>query len=227
MLQRLQTTKLFYNKYVFKLRLKNELAAIFRGMNLGWAKTKLDEMQRDAEAEIPIKSPFRAWRGESKNISIETFMDNCVIYTALQKNKDHCMVRVENQKLDIYSNENIWLEELADKIGAIELHEPANDEKLNFLLENKNTQIVRGKVDWPYKAFLSKKIDPNFVNYCEANSHAIKIGAKAKQAITKGYYVEGFYFYTKDEKYLMLAKIALGGRITKIVKYISEADLNK
>ena len=48
-------------------------------------KTKLDEMQRDAEAEIPIKSPFRAWRGESKNISAETFMDNCVIYTALVK----------------------------------------------------------------------------------------------------------------------------------------------
>ena len=35
----------------------------------GWPKTKLDEMQRDAEAEIPLKSPFRAWRGESKNIS--------------------------------------------------------------------------------------------------------------------------------------------------------------
>ena len=98
MLQRLQTTKLFYNKYVFKLPLKNEFRS-YSWYESGWAKTKLDEMQRDAEAEIPIKSPFRAWRGESKKYLIETFMDNCVIHTALQKNKDPCMVRVEKSEV--------------------------------------------------------------------------------------------------------------------------------
>tara|TARA_B100000925_G_scaffold266310_1_gene226052 strand:+ start:3849 stop:4532 length:684 start_codon:yes stop_codon:yes gene_type:complete len=227
MLQRLLTTKLFYNKYVFKLRLQNPIAPIYRGMNLGWAKTKLDEMQMDAEADLAIKSPFRAWRGDPKHITLETFMDNCVIYKALERNKDNCMVRIEGHKLDIYSNENIWLEELADKIGALEFHEPANDDNLNFLLENKNTQIVKGDVEWPYKAFFTKRVDPNFVNYCEANSHAIRIGSKAKQAIKLGHYTEGFYFFTKNERYLMLAKIAIGGSISKIVKYVSEADLNK
>ena len=64
-------------------------------MNLLGLKTKLDEMQRDAEAEIPTKELFRAWRGESKNISIETFMDNCVITLLVKKIRHHCMVRVE------------------------------------------------------------------------------------------------------------------------------------
>ena len=44
-LKRLQTTNLFYNRYVYKLRVKNEIGSIFRGMNLGYAKSKIDEMQ--------------------------------------------------------------------------------------------------------------------------------------------------------------------------------------
>ena len=56
------TSKLFYNKYVYKLRIKNSIASIFRGMNLIFAKTKLDAMQQQAEADLPIESPFY-WRG--------------------------------------------------------------------------------------------------------------------------------------------------------------------
>ena len=41
-LQRLQTTNLFYNRYVYKLRVKNKIGSIFRGMNLGFAKSKID-----------------------------------------------------------------------------------------------------------------------------------------------------------------------------------------
>ena len=66
MLLKKKTTSLFYNKYLYKLRLRNPIGSIFRGMNLGHAKQKLDEMQRDAEAEMPIKSPFRVWRGDVK-----------------------------------------------------------------------------------------------------------------------------------------------------------------
>ena len=71
MLQKQKTTSLFYNKYLYKLRLRNPIGAIFRGMNLSYAKQKLDEMQRQAESELPIKSPFRVWRGEKENISLE------------------------------------------------------------------------------------------------------------------------------------------------------------
>ena len=52
------TTRLFYNKYIYKLRVKAELGAIFRGMNLAHAKEKLDEMQSYAESERTIPSPF-------------------------------------------------------------------------------------------------------------------------------------------------------------------------
>ena len=72
-------------------------------------------------------------------------MDNCVIRKALERNKDNCMVRIEGHKLDIYSNENIWLEELADKIGALEFR-IANDDNPNFYLKIKIIPNSRLKV---------------------------------------------------------------------------------
>tara|TARA_B100001027_G_scaffold213146_1_gene183472 strand:- start:553 stop:1236 length:684 start_codon:yes stop_codon:yes gene_type:complete len=225
-LQRLQTTNLFYNRYVYKLRVKNKIGSIFRGMNLGFAKSKIDEMQRHAESETVIPSPYNNIR-RKENVSIETFMDTFTLYNALEKNKNKCMLRIENFYVDIYSNENEWLEELATRIDSISLHEPQNDETLNFLLENKNTVIVNKEVRWPYKAILGRTVDPNFAVYCNRNKENIKIGYKALESINKRHNTEGYYFFTKNEKHLMLAKIALGGSITKIVKYVSDKDLHK
>ena len=137
------------------------------------------------------------------------------------------MVRIEDYNVDIYSNENEWLEELATRIECTSLHEPQDDEALNFLLENKNTVIVNKEVRWPYKAMLGRSVDPNFAVYCNRNKDNIKIGNKALNSITKRHNTEGYYFFTKNEKHLMLAKIALGGSITKIVKYVSDKELHK
>ena len=54
MLQKHNTTSLFYNKYLYKLRIKNEIGAIFRGMNLSHAKQKIDDMQSHAETQQNI-----------------------------------------------------------------------------------------------------------------------------------------------------------------------------
>ncbi len=226
-LQRLQTTNLFYNRYVYKLRIKNEIGSIFRGMNLGFAKSKIDEMQRHAESERIIPNPYNNFHRKRKHVSIETFMDTFVIYNALEKNKNKCMIRVENLNLDIYSNENDWLEELAEKVDCVSLHQPQDDESLDFLLENKNTVILNKEVTWPYKAILGRTVDPNFALYCERNADNIKIGTKALTSIKKRHNTEGYYFFTRNEKHLMLAKIALGGSITKIVKFVSDKELHK
>ena len=225
-LQRLQTTNLFYNRYVYRLRIKNDVGAIFRGMNLGNAKAKIDEMQSFAEAGQRIPFPFRYFRDKDKFLSLETFMDAYTFYSALEKNVDKCMVRVENFTLDLYSNDNEWLEDLGQKIDAVSITEPADDESLNFLLENKNTVIQNTEVIWPYKAILGKTVDPNFATYCKNNAN-IKIGKRALECIQKRHNTEGYYFFTKNEKHLMLAKIALGGSISKIIKYVSDKELHK
>ena len=229
MLQKKYTTKLFYNKYLYKLRVKSSVAPLFRGLNLGFVKSKLDAMQRDAEAELPIQSPFNHafMRRKEKTVTLETFMDACIVYNALEKNKENAMVRCEGYNLDIYSNEPEWLEALITQVDCRQWHEPKNDEVFDYLLQNANTEIVDGDVVWQYKALLCKKVDPNFADYCENNPDGFKIGNTAKRVVRNNHFAEGFYFYAKNERYLMLAKIALGGQIRRVIKYVSHNDLHK
>ncbi|MBR20638.1 MAG: hypothetical protein CMA64_10950 [Euryarchaeota archaeon] len=226
-LKQLQTTNLFYNRYIYKLRVRNEIGSIFRGMNLGYAKSKIDVMQQYAESEQNIRSPFDGWRKKEKYITLETFMDTLATYNALESNKDECMVRCENHNLDIYSNESKWLKDLSNTVESVEFWEPKDDVTLEFLLDNKNTIIVNRAVSWPFKAILGKRVDPKFAQYCLNNVDKVKIGKRTLKSIQNGHNTEGYYFMSKDEKCLMLAKIALGGAIRKIVKYVSDAELHK
>ena len=148
MLQKFYTTKLFYNKYLYKIRIKNSIGPIFRGMNLGYVKTKLDAMQRDAEMDVPIASPFNYSLRKDRTVNLETFMDACVIYNALEKNKDVSMLRCEGNNLDLYSNEPDWLKALMTQVDVEQWHEPETDEIFNYLLDNANTEIITGKVVW-------------------------------------------------------------------------------
>ena len=219
------TTSLFYNKYIYKLRIKNNIASIFRGLNLRYAKSRLDEMQQAAESDLPIPSPFRLGIREPKYVSLDTFMDACVIYNALDKNKKKCMIRCEGFCLDIYSNEKNWLLDLAKNVDARELYQPHED-IADFLQTNTNTVITNGPVEFPYKVYFNNYANATFADYC-VNNPAIKIGKTALSHVRNEYYLRGFYFWVKTEKQLMLAKIALGTGISKIVKYVSADDLHK
>lgn len=225
MLKKYQTSNLFYNKYLFKLRIRCELAPLFRGMNLGFAKSRLDEMQLQAESDVPILSPFRYPRNKQKNVSLETFMDCMVIYSSLDSHKDEAMTRIEGITLDVYSNQLEWLFDLSKQVDAISLHEPENSDIEDFLFNNTNTHISDNPVKWKYKCILSKSCDPRFVSWCEANPLNVRIGATAKKAITKSHFTDGLYFWVTNKKYLMLAQIALGTKISKIVEYVYKQDI--
>ena len=93
-------------------------------------------------------------------------------------------------------------------------------------IENMVSYLQNTEVIWPYKAILGKTVDPNFATYCKNNAN-IKIGKRALECIQKRHNTEGYYFFTKNEKHLMLAKIALGGSISKIIKYVSDKELHK
>lgn len=221
------TSKLFYNKYIYKLSVRNEIGSIFRGKNLSYAKKKIDEMQRRAESDLPILSPFQFGLRQPRYISLETFVDAAVLYKFIDKNKSLCMLRVEGHTLDIYSNEKDWLIDLSKQVDAKVFYEPKDDVHAEFLLANANTVIVDGPVDWPIKVYLDRDVDPNFANFCRTNKDNIKIGNTALREIETSGYCKGFYFFIKSEKLLMLASIASGNSFGRILKYVSSQKLAK
>ncbi len=221
------TTKLFYNKYIYKLSIRNEIASIFRGKNLSFTKTKIDEMQTAAESNLPIEYPFRSVRRQTKFVTLEQFVDTAIIYKYVYENKHDCMIRVEGFTLDIYSNTRQWLKDLAKHIHTKGFYEPATAKQAEYLLNNTDTEIVDGPVKWQYKVFFLDNVDPGFANFCKGNKSNIKIGQKCLAEVANNGYCRGFYFYVKSDKHLMLASIASGNSFGRVIKYVSSQKLDK
>jgi len=210
------------------LTIHNQICHIFKNLNLAFAKSNLDSMQLQAESDLPLTLFYlrNSWR-RHRHISLETFMEACVIYNALVNNKDKCSVRCEVYNIDIYSTEKDWLTELSKKVQATKFWEPETDSIKNYLEYNTNVQIVDNEVEWPYKVYFGSRVNPDFADYCDHNKSWIKIGAKAKQHIKNYGYSNGYYFYVKSEKQLMLTKIASGSKFGRVVKYVSRHELHK
>lgn len=226
-MKKLYTDKIFYKKFIYKIRLYNEIGTLFRGKNLYRAKKYLDEMQSFAEINEHIPSPFNHGYRAPRFISLETFIDATLLYKAFQENTTDYMLRCECNYLDIYSNDKEWLNEIADKITCLEFYQPASETQAEFLLNNSNVILTDKHSKWKYKAYLSNFVDPLFANFCRQNKKNIKVGKVALEAIEKSHYINGFYFYTTSEKFLMLANIASGTKLTRIIKYVNREELNK
>ena len=67
-----ETTKLFYNKYLYSLSVNSELTPIFRNKNFKYACTVLDKLQADFEAGRPLIRSFGRYEAP---ILLEHFLD--------------------------------------------------------------------------------------------------------------------------------------------------------
>ena len=84
-----ETTKLFYNEYLYKLVLRNNLVSIFRGQNFTYARQQLDILQTKYENGDYLKldqAPL--------NITVEQFVGAKFLLTELDNQKKY-KIRIE------------------------------------------------------------------------------------------------------------------------------------
>lgn len=215
-----ETTKLFYNEYLYKLVLRNNLVSIFRGQNFTYARQQLDILQTKYENGDYLKldqAPL--------NITVEQFVGAKFLLTELDNQKKY-KIRIESPNMAIYSNDKKWLEYLKTKpLNYTEFWSP--DKKYMHLLQ-KNTILTNDKqYDNSYKVTLDNKVDPTFYNWIIANPTKVKVGNTCLESIKKGQYVRGFYLYIKDEKILSLVMLMIGSQIARIDNLVYKAVKDK
>ena len=213
-----ETTKLFYDLYAYKLVLKNSLAPIFRSKNLSHARQVLDNMQTDYEEQNVLK-----WKRVLKSsiISYDHFSDAKILLNLFSKANDDYRIRVEYSNMCVYSNDISWLNTIASKINSKhlrELWEP--DSKYLADLQTKNTIIIEGNLPYEYKVTLGPRGNPQFAEWARNNKDKIKAGNIFLSELEHNGYVNGMYFYVRDEKILTLVKMILGHCIRRIDKIV-------
>lgn len=224
-----ESKKLHYRKYLYKLRINNDLSSIFRTEHqrvnkLSYARNRIDECQSNIKhGHAFIKRPF----SESR-ISLEDLRDAKTIYKYLLDSEDH-LIRCEWNTLMIYTNNMALLSSIIKelKVGYVELWKPKKEYE-EYLQNNINTIIVNKSPEFNYKVtFGRKKPSKELASWLENNASQVKATAHLIDAIRQYGYIQGLYVYTKNEKTLLLLQMIASNNISRIDKLIYDATIDK
>jgi hypothetical protein len=219
-----ETTKLFYDQYLYKLTVVNPLVSIFRGKNLTYARQQLDKLQLQYETNSILAFSFH-YGARVIQLTEQEFTAAKILLAEFNMHKNYTL-RIESPRMAIYSNNKKWVNTLLEKpIVTTEFWEP-NNASINLLIKN-NIIITDQYFNYNYKITLKEKVNTQFYNWLINNSHKVKIGDTCLECIKNGDYVRGFYFYLKGEKTLSIVNLMIGGEIARIDNIVYRASKDK
>lgn len=218
-MNKFETTKLFYNEYKYKLVIRNQLAHLFREKQFSLTKTHLDKLQQDFEngRRLILQRYLR-----QDTVDVADFQEAQILFNELTQRDDY-KLRVENPRMQIYSNDKTFLEKLVHKLRfCLEYWEPSSE----LLIEN-NTVVLSRPMPFEYRVTLKSRTNRDFARWYESNKSKVKIGRVCLEEIQKGGYTNGLYFYVRNERILNLIMIIIGNNISRIDKVVYKQKLDK
>lgn len=208
---------------MYRLQIRNELATYFREKNFTITRATIDRLQRlyDQNLSLDVERGLRVYK-----VREDTFFDAKKLYNIFLKH-DNFKLRVEALCINVYSNDKSWLKSIANTVkgdNVIAFYEPDKD-YINLL--QKDTIIVDKDNGFEYKVTLgNNKNSSRFAEWAKLNPKQIKIGPVAYEDMLKNSYVNGLYFYAKNEKTLQLCSLMLDN-IRRVDKLIVKPNIDK
>lgn len=227
----LESRKLFFSEYLYKLVFRNELNSIFRSdlqkkEKLSYARRELDRLAEDYRNNFPLFK--RAWRTDIP-IANNDYFDAMTLYSAL-KNSNEYKLRIDPYStITLFSNNREFLLTLGNKLNttAVKFWEP-NVAYIELLKSKTKIQIVDEVPKLPLKVwFNSTRVNKDFANWLRANDDKCKIGKIALESLESYGYLNGLYIYLRDEKVLSLVTILAGASIRSVDKLVYSGDIDK
>jgi hypothetical protein len=201
------TKKLFRNTYQYKIVLVCAGAHYFRSNNSSEILNNLSKIDITAK-----KANYR-----STFIKTQEELDYAFkLHTALDKIKD-IELRVESPWISIYSNSKKDIDTLA-KIDADNVKYICVPPKNSPLT---NDTVIMPKMDFDYRVTLGKTIQENtaFIAWANANKKC-KLTKSCIRDLGKSHSWGGTHFYISGDNNLLMAKMHLGGAISKVERII-------
>lgn len=222
-MKKYETTKLFWGTYLYRLTIRNQLSPIFREKNLSYARQVLDKLQHEYEKGEKLQLAVGI---RERPITEEHFLDAKKLYKYFNKFDDF-KLRVEGPSLSIYANDKDWLNTISSSIyrsNLVSLHEPDP----NFIDKlDSNVILVSEDIGFEYRVTVGQnKGTPEFAKWADHNPNLVKIGPVLREEMLSSGYVNGMYFYARDERILQLCNLMLSN-IRRIDKLVVKQSLDK
>ncbi len=162
----------------------------------------------------PAPGALSFWRA---NIKTKEDLDYAFLLQSSLKKMVDVFIRVESPWISVYTNTKKHVDELVklDPTRIKYVSTPPEGE----LLETGT--IILPKIDYDYKVTLGKTNQENsaFVEWAESNLK-VKLTKSCIKHLLRDQSWGGSYFYISGEKNLLVAKMHLGGTISKIERIL-------
>ena len=233
---KVESQKLFYNKFYYKLEIFTGAAFLFRNKDLKTVKQTIDEFW--ANIDLIKTTNFDDWPTTStlsystrywaqRFNPTEEDINNCQkLHTYLSQTDKNARVRVEINNLSIYSNLKESLYELGNSLSSN--HPPSFYEPSDALKDQlKPNVLFHSFADkYKYKITLGKVYDSSLAAYIKANNNNfVKAGPACIEAIENlsiGSY-NNFYIYVRDDNILNLLSM-FGFETKRIEELLPKSD---
>jgi hypothetical protein len=222
-----ETVKLFYNKYAYKIVIRNDLTGIFASFQgKDHARKIIEGLEADHAAGRDLY--IQRWRG---NIPVTTLAltEARIVYDILQAYPDH-RIRVENvYGLTIYATTDDLITELVKhlKYSVKEVWRP-KEGVMEFLNTNIETAILKTPMPYEFRVYFNwENVDPSFALWLEKNTDKSRVGRVTLDSIKRGGWLSGNYFYIKNEKVLTMIRMLVGHNIRKVERLVYIGDIDQ
>lgn len=193
------TNKLFKGAYQYKIVLVCAAAQYFRSGDMDATLERLQSEQVVSSSKPAIK---------------QYQMQYAFALQAQLKKLSNIDIRVESPWISIYSNSKSDIDALIaiDQDCVKYVSSPPQDMPLS------DGVIIMSKRDYDYRITLGKTRQnySSFVEWAESNSPKLKLTISCKRDLLKDRSWGGSYFYLTGDNVLLMAKMHLGGSISKI-----------
>ena len=202
MFKKLETTKLWYNRYLYKIVVESRNH---------WPAWRF----RSASKWLQFD--------EHPNPDFDSDQSIHFAINKLLREADDYRSRAEGRSVSIFTNDRKLLENISSIAGdrIEEIWEP--NPETQHLLKDAYTIVVKEEPSHPIRVMLNDKtISTDFSKWIDANSDKIRIGDDSYRAVKRGWMTGGLYFYLRDDKILSLVNLMISGNIRRIDRLVCE-----
>jgi hypothetical protein len=207
-------------KYQHKIVLVSSLAVCFRSRDIDSILGHLKK--KDVEFQLNPKDNSAYYRSPSSKVTVDDFEFAYQLHKKLSTMEDYSL-RVESPWISLYCNNKKDIDAIIRFDSDRVKYYSSPDEDLAV------GTIIMPKVPFDYRVTMGKSNQPQqaFISWADSNSK-IKLTKSCRRDLQKPASWGGTYFYINGDNMLLMAKMHLGGSITKIERIIRpEAEIKQ
>ena len=226
-IQKLKSSKLFYNKWPYKIACSIEGANRLTYLGADSVRLFCSGQPSDAMPHWMRKSRLSK---EDKEKLLQ-FTDNVEPFLTM---KDQVQIRAEGRHFNLFCKDPVLLETIHKALApwVIDIYGPTTKEELDFMLDNGHKKILRDvlpKDGYRYKVYFKDLWPPNsrkeFGIWAEKFPDKISITDGSRRWVRGDNWTYNPFMYVKDDKTLSMVGLMISGHVRKVEEFILRENL--